>query len=372
MQVGYDMGPITKSRTGVGNFCYSLLEALLDLPDAPAVKGLATGLGAPSLDALANRVTCRHLPVPTRAMYAIWNAFRFPSVESLIGNLDLYHATNYYLPPSRRGRRVLSIYDLAFLVRPEWCSPKVVGPFSKNIRRFAHEADLLLASSESTKHDIVNLLEVPDEKVRVAYGAANVSLQPVPREEAKQCVAEGFGIRDPYLLFVGTIEPRKNVQGLIRAFRRVAKSLPHRLVLAGSIGWNAGNTPVEFGTPGIADKVTHTGFVTYDELSALYSAADVFVFPSFYEGFGLPVLEAMTCGCPVVTSNASCLPEVGGEAAVYCDPGDEEGLSIAIERVINDRELRASMIAAGYDRVQQFSWRSCAEATLSAYREIAS
>ncbi len=372
MQVGYDMGPITNSRTGVGNFCYSLLEALLNLPDAPAIKGLATGLGAPSLDALADRVTCRHVPIPTRAMYAMWNAFRFPAVESLIGSLDVYHATNYFLPPSRRGRRVLSIFDLAFLVRPEWCSPKVVGPFSKNIRRFAHDADLLLASSESTMHDIVNLLEVPEEKVRVTYGAANVSLQPVPRDEAQQCVAEWFGIRDPYLLFAGTIEPRKNVRGLIRAFRLLAKSLPHRLVLAGSIGWNSGNTLDEFGKPGLADKVTHTGFVTYDELSALYSAADVFVFPSFYEGFGLPVLEAMTCGCPVVASNVSCLPEVGGGAAVYCDPEDEEGISNAIEHVINDTELRSRMIAEGHDRARQFSWRSCAEATLSAYREIAS
>ena len=371
MRIGFDMGPIAKNRTGVGNFCFSLLEALLALPDAPEIRGLATGIRPPSLESLASKVACTHLPVPARAMYLVWNALRFPPVENLIGSVDVYHATNYFLPPSRRGRRVLSIYDLAFLVRPQWSSPRIAGPFSRTIRRFAHEADLLLAASESTKRDIVNLLEVPEEKVRVTYGAPNASLRPVPRDEAQQRVADRFGIRDPFVLFAGTIEPRKNVLGLIRAFRALAKSLPHRLVLAGSIGWNAESTLAALQDPALRDTVTRAGFVSFDELSALYSAADVFVFPSFYEGFGLPVLEAMACGCPVVTSNASSLPEVGGDAAIYCDPADVTGLSDAIEHIVSDPDLRSRMIAAGHDRARRFTWRSCAEATLSAYREVA-
>jgi glycosyltransferase involved in cell wall biosynthesis len=348
-----------------------LLNALLELDEAPEIRGLAVCIHPPVLGPLASRITCRHLPIPARAMYMIWNGLRFPAVETLLGGMDVYHATNYFLPPSRRARRILSIYDLAFLVQPEWSSPKIVGPFSRSVRRFAHEADLLLAASESTRNDIVKLLDVPEDKVRVIYGAANPSLKPVPRDEAQRVVAERFGIRDPYVLFAGTIEPRKNVLGLIRAFRALTKSLPHQLVLAGTVGWNAESTLSAIRDPGLAGKVVLTGFVSFDELSALYSAADVFVFPSFYEGFGLPVLEAMTCGCPVIASNASSLPEVGGDAAMYFDPSDVEGISDAIARVVSDADLRSSMIAAGHDQANRFSWRSCAEATLSAYRELA-
>jgi len=372
MRIGFDMGPIGKNRTGVGNYCFSLLKALLELPDAPEIHGLATCLHRPALNSLSSQASCKHVAIPTRAMYALWNATGLPAVESLVGNVDVYHATNYFLPPSRRARRVLSIHDLAFLVHPEWCSPKVSGPFSRRIHRFAQEADLILAMSKATKGDIVRRLDVAEAKVRVTYEAANASLQPVPGNEAMGQVAERFGIRGPYLLFAGTIEPRKNVFGLIQAFQRLAGSAPHQLVLAGAQGWNAKDTLSAMADPAVASRITRTGFVSTDDLAALYSAADAFVFPSFYEGFGLPVLEAMTCGCPVIASNTSSLPEVCGDAAVYCDPGDVESITGAIDRVLNDANLRARMIAAGHNRTQRFTWRSCAEATLAAYREAAS
>jgi glycosyltransferase involved in cell wall biosynthesis len=371
MRLGFDMGPITSNRTGVGNFCYSLLGALLNLEDAPEVHGLAAGLSHPRLGALAARASCRHLPIPARAMYKIWDTFGRPTVESLIGPVDVFHATNYYLPPAKTAARVLSIYDLAFLVNPEWCSPKIVGPFTKQIRRFSQEATLILTSSKATKQDISNLLDVPEDKIRVSYGAANDALEPIPREQAAATLASRYGIRGPYLLFVSTIEPRKNVLGLLDAFRRVADRYEHQLVLVGSTGWNAESTMAALHNPDIAGRVTHLGFVPFDDLAALYSAADALVFPSHYEGFGLPVLEAMACGCPVITSNRSSLPEVGGDAAIYCDPNDTGALATAIECVLGDPDRRSRMITAGHDQARRFSWRSCAETTLAAYREVA-
>jgi glycosyltransferase involved in cell wall biosynthesis len=371
MRLGFDMGPITSNRTGVGNFCYSLLKALLDLEDAPEVHGLAAGLSHPRLGALTARASCRRLPIPTRAMYKIWNTFGLPTVESLIGPVEVFHATNYYLPPVKYAGRVLSIYDLAFLVNPEWCSPRIVGPFTKQIRRFAQEAALILAASEATKRDISNLLGVPEDKIRVTYGAPDSALEPVPREQAAATLASRYGIRSPYLLFVSTIEPRKNVLGLLDAFRSLARRCEHQLVLVGSRGWNAESTLAALHNPDIADRVNLLGFVPFDDLAALYSAADALVFPSHYEGFGLPVLEAMACGCPVITSNTSSLPEVGGDAAIYCDPNDTGALSNAIECVLGDPDRRSRMIATGHDQARRFSWRSCAETTLAAYREVA-
>lgn len=372
MRLGFDMGPLTSRRTGVGNFCFSLLQALLVLQRPPEVRGLAAGLRRPDLRSLEDRTPCRHLPVPARAMYQIWNALGAPSVEALIGPVDLYHATNYYLPPVKRAARVLSVYDLAFLINPEWCSPRIVGPFTRRIRQFAREADRILASSEATRRDIVALLEVPEEKVRITYGAADESLGPVAREYAASRVAHAFGIAQPYLLYVGTIEPRKNLEGLVSAFKRIAPDFNHRLVVAGSVGWNAQCALAALDDPDIAPRVTRLGFVPPDALAALYSAADALVFPSHYEGFGLPVVEAMTCGCPVITSNVASLPEAGGNAAVYCDPRDPDTLTHAMQRVLAEPGLRSRMIALGYDQARRFSWRDCAESTFKAYGEVIS
>ncbi len=366
------MGPLTSRRTGVGNFCFSLLKALLELENPPQIHGLAAGLRSPQLDELRDRAQCRHLPLPARAMYQVWNTLRAPSVETLVGPVDVFHATNYYMPPVKRAAKVLSVYDLAFLINPEWCSPKIVGPFTRRIRHFAQDADRILASSESTKRDVVELLGVPDEKIRVTYGAAEETLAQLPREEAAARVADRFGIAQPYLLFVGTIEPRKNVEALAMAFKRIARDSNHQLVVAGSVGWNADAALAALNDPAIAARVTRLGYVPSDDLAALYSAADALVLPSHYEGFGLPVVEAMTCGCPVITSNVSSLPEAGGDAAVYCDPGDTDSLAQAIQRVLSDPDLRSRMIASGYEQARRFSWRNCAEATYRAYGEVTS
>jgi len=354
MRIGLDIGPVTQSRSGVGNYCLNLLRGLLEL-DGLEIAGFAASARKLDLEAIGRPLPHRHLHIPTRVMYQIWSALGWPKVDALLGGVDVYHATNYFLPPVRRAKRVLTIHDIAFKKHPELCSPKIVGPFSKKVGGFAREADAVIADSESTRQDIIELLGVSAERVHTVHLAVEEGMKPVLELEARKHVAQVYGIHHPYLLFVGTIEPRKNIVNIARAFRSIETEYPHRLVLAGGKGWLSDeiDTELVFGSldekemaanlmkaeekfgedlsaENMLNRIRPLGFVQQDDLPALYSAADALVFPSFYEGFGLPILEAMACGCPVITANNSSLPEVAGDAAEYCDANDVYSIANAM------------------------------------------
>ncbi len=369
MRVGIDIGPIAGARTGVGNYCLSLLTHLLALGNDDRYWGFSSGR-ARVIGGLRGLAGYRHIPVPTRALYAVWSTLGIPAVDTLLGGVEVYHATNFFLPPARRARRVLTIHDLAFLALPETCSPKIAGPFSRGIRRFATQADAILADSASTARDVVEILQVPPEKVTAAPLAADPAFQPVPKDEAARRVADGYGLTGPYLLFVGTLEPRKNLPTLLRALALLRSDMPHRLCLAGPEGWNSAEVFDTLRALRLEDRVFRPGFVAQADLPALYSAADAFVFPSLYEGFGLPVLEALSCGCPVVTANNSSLPEVTGDAALTCDARDATALAQSIRRILEDAALRESLVTRGLAHAKTFSWRRCAETTAGVYARV--
>jgi glycosyltransferase involved in cell wall biosynthesis len=173
------------------------------------------------------------------------------------------------------------------------------------------------------------------------------------------------------VLFVSTIEPRKNVVGAIEAFEQIAGEFNHRLVLVGATGWNSEEVFTAIRSSRFADRIMTPGYLNeHADLPFLYGAADAFLFPSHYEGFGLPVLEAFACGCPVVTSNAASLPEVAGDAALMCDPTDADGIAENLRKVLGDGSVKASLVAKGLDRSKAFTWRQCAETTLATYRSV--
>ena len=370
MRVGIDVGPIARARTGVGNYCYHLLKHLLQLEGEHSLVGFYSGLSRGDLSAFEGAMRTRYVRLPTRALYAVWNAFERPHVDRLLGGVDVYHATNYFLPPVATARRVVTVHDLSFLVLPELSSPKIVSTFTKGVRRFCAEADAVIADSYSTKRDIVERLDVSDEKVTVVHLAANEGFAPVDRGEAQARLARAYRIEGPYLFFVSTIEPRKNVEGLLRAFAQLTKDFPHKLILAGSLGWY-GDTLIELIRElRIADRIVCPGFVPDEDLPSFYSAADAFVFPSHYEGFGLPVLEAMACGCPVVTAKNSSLPEVVGEAALLADSKDFDGLAEQMRRVLSEPGLREALSAKGKAQAATFSWARSAEETMRVYKKL--
>jgi glycosyltransferase involved in cell wall biosynthesis len=368
VRFGIDISPLTPGRTGVGNYVFYLLKNMLSLRTDDEFVGFAATLSHLELDGLGTRLLVRHLHVPTRVLYAMWRTGRFLPVERFTGKIDLFHATNYFLPPTREAKRVVTIHDLSFLVVPQYCSPKIVGPFSAGIGRFARDADAIIAYSDSTRTDIVSILSVSESKISVIHMAVDEEFG--RSAEDADWLKRTYQVTPPYILYVGTLEPRKNVPAILKAFSAISGDFPHQLVLVGARGWMYGEVFQLCDELDLGDRVRFIGFVGHGNLAAFYRHADVFLFPSFYEGFGLPVLEAMQCGCPVITARNSSLPEVGGDAALYIDAGDWKALAEQISTVLKDGSLRDKLAHDGRKQAARFSWRRSAVQTLDLYREV--
>ncbi len=286
-------------------------------------------------------------------------------------DLDLLHSPDF-IPPFRRNcKSVITIHDLAFLLYPNFLtkeSARYYGQIDQAVKRTDH----IIAVSESTKRDAVRLLGVPERKITVIYESANPIYRPINDHRVLEGVKNKYGISGDFILFVGTIEPRKNLPGLLRAYRRLLDDykLRVKLVLVGRRGWLCEEVFALVEKLRLEDEVLFLGRVPLEDLLHLYNAARLLVHPSFYEGFGLPPLEAMACGTPVVASNTSSLPEVVGDAGLLVDPHDTSALTVAIWRALTDENLRADMIAKGFKRAQCFSWEKMARETLELYRRV--
>jgi glycosyltransferase involved in cell wall biosynthesis len=292
-------------------------------------------------------------------------------LELVAGKVDLYHATNYAVPRTRRAPVVVTVHDLTLLRQPELGTPalrRLVGRLRRSVSRAAR----VIADSEATRRDVIELLGVSPDKARVVHLGCDESFGPGDARESRARVAERFAIEAPYILHVGTIEPRKNLERLLEAFSRacVAAGTAHRLVLAGAQGWGYESVLAKIRTERLEDAVTLTGTVSPEDLVHLYRGADLFAYPSLYEGFGLPVVEAMACGTPVVTADVASLPEIAGDAALLVDPRDVAALADAIARGIGDSALRERLRADGLERARAFTWERCARETLAVYEEV--
>lgn len=373
MRVGIEVSAVTTRPTGVGTYIREILQRTL-VQAAPGEEffGFSSGMADLDARALAGLRLHKHLGVPTRTLYTAWRALGIPKVDATLGGVDVYHATNFFLPPVQRAKRVLSVYDLTFLRHPEWCSPKIVRPFSRQIRTAVHAADAVLTCSEASKQDIVELLDCPAEKIHVAYGAADAIFHPVDRDAAREALLAHHGIEGPYVLFVSTLEPRKNLAGLLDAFAGLVNLVPHTLLLVGAEGWNHEPAAAMIAKRGLERRVRHIGYVRdRSDLPRLYSAADAFVLPSFYEGFGIPVLEAMACGCPVITTRRASLPEAGGDAAHYVDPEDPGNIAHGLRRVLQEPNYAAQLRERGLAQAARFQWDTAADKVLGLYRDLA-
>jgi glycosyltransferase involved in cell wall biosynthesis len=283
-------------------------------------------------------------------------------------HLDLFHGTVNALPPMLPGRSVVTIHDLAFLRWPEQTTTRRHRYLSRAIASAARRASRIIAVSDATKADIVELLDVDPARIAVTHLGVEERFQPASPGQVAE-VRERYAVEQPFVLYVGTLEPRKNLPALLRAFARIKDDVPHNLALAGAKGWRSREFQDAVEQANLGDRLRLLGFVDERDLPALYSAADLFAFPSLYEGFGLPVLEAMACGAPVVTSDVSSLPEVAGDAALLVDPANETALGEAIVRGLTDERERTRLSAAGKLRAAAFTWQATARATAAAYRD---
>jgi glycosyltransferase involved in cell wall biosynthesis len=309
------------------------------------------------------------LPRSIRTLYPLWDLVARPSLPASLSRCDVVHATNpAAIPPAGGGQRlVVTVHDLAFARFPELFTRRWRWLYRAGLRAAVRRADAILTPSEATAIELRDRTDVDPSRVHVVPLGA--SPPPDPPDEPGPILAR-LGVTMPYLLFVGTLEPRKNVARLVRAYRSVAgRGAPHALVLAGWPGWRDDELRAELARPG-PGSVVELGGVDPDDLDALYRAADAFLYPSLAEGFGLPVVEAMVRGVPTITSDLSSLPEVAGDAAVLVDPGSEDELAGAIERVLGDAELAARLRRDGPRQAERFTWEATAEGTLAVYREV--
>ncbi|MCZ7571820.1 MAG: glycosyltransferase family 4 protein [Ardenticatenaceae bacterium] len=285
--------------------------------------------------------------------------------------LDLLHGLAYVLPLWLSVPAVLTIYDLTVFQVPERFRSANRSYLRLMTRLSARRARMVCAISQSTRDDIVRRLGVPGERVAVVYPGCDSQFAPPPAAEVAAFRARR-GLPDRFVLYLGTLEPRKNVPALIRAFAEVAASnrpeFPHHLVLAGARGWHYGDVFAEVERLGLQDRVHVPGYVPADEQPLWYAAAEAFVYPSLYEGFGLPVLEAMACGTPVLTSNAASLPEVVGPAGLTVAARDEGALAEALRRLLRDAALRATLRERGLQQARRFSWLEAARVQTRIYR----
>ena len=384
LKIVVDATPVEPKPSGVGFYVANLICALDALQKEENFQlgvvyqpGLKKWLrGDFNFPESLKHYSQRHLlPLPVRISDLLLAlAFR-PSLsyfEKYLGLPDIVHGTNYSVYPCTKSLKVMNIYDLTFIKYPNYID-SVVKKYTKKVRRCLQWTDLVLTISESSKKDIVEHLQVNPKKVYVTPLASRYYpdyLSAQTTEELEKLVNYDFS--QPYLLFISTIEPRKNINTIISAFNFLKEQykIPHQLILIGKKGWNYEPVFAAIENSPWANQIHHLNYLSNELVALFYSKADVFVYPSHYEGFGLPVLEAMTLGAAVISSNTSSIPEVTGDAAILIDPNNLIQLAEAILKVISDSQLRQELINKGKARAKLFSWERTAQETLNAYRTI--
>jgi glycosyltransferase involved in cell wall biosynthesis len=363
LKVAVDATAVPARLTGAGVYAARLLAVLARRGDLQVEAFCAPG----SVDALAAqglRLRPVALAVAGRPARIGWTQLLAGRAARAAG-ADLLHGVHYELPLRARLPLVVTVHDLTMLTHPEWHEASKVRYFGWAIRRAVAAARRVLCVSAATADDLGVLLGVPRDRVDVT--PLGTDLRPAPAE-AVEAVRRRLGIDGPYLLGLGTVEPRKDLPALVRAFAALAGELPHRLVVAGLAGWGAGALAAAVAASGVGERILLAGYVPEAEKAALLTGAEVFVYPSRYEGFGLPVLEAMACGTPVVTTTGGSLPEVAGDAAVVVEPGDHGALAAAIAKLADDPAARQDAAARGRARAAGFTWERCTDLTVAAYR----
>ncbi len=369
MRIGIDARLLYYRRAGIGQYTLRLTEALAAEASGERLFLLHDWRQRSGLPQAPN---LHHVRLYTPSHHR-WEHLTLP-LELLPLRLDLLHSPDFVLPQRRPCAGVVTIHDLAFLRFPHLVTPEAARYYGR-IRQVARSAERVIAVSECTRRDILEFLEVPEEHVRVIYEAAGAPFRPLELLPGERRDFRGRHLAaGRFALFVGTIEPRKNLPTLLRAFRRMMERYPDlephpRLAIVGEQGWLSEEVFGLLHELHLAQEVAFIGPATPGELVWLYNAARFLAFPSLYEGFGLPPLEAMACGTPVVASTAGAVPEVVGEAGLLLDPHDVEGWAEAMARLWSDEGLRRALREKGLERASRFSWRRAAQETLAVYRE---
>jgi glycosyltransferase involved in cell wall biosynthesis len=364
MRVGIDARLVYYSQAGIGQYILHLVDGLAKVDKENEYVLLQSRKDDTTILKQSNfrRVSLWTPSHHRLERYAL-------NVELVRLGLDVLHSPDF-IPPHRPScRSVITVHDLAFLLYPHFLtreSARYYGHIDQAVRWTDH----IISVSESTKRDTIQHLGVAEDRITVVHEAANPVFRPMDRQEAREQIRYRHGIEAPYILFVSTIEPRKNVPTLLRALWQLVECYKEdvRLVLAGGKGWLFEDAFSVVDELKLDRRVHFVGRVSSEDLLYLYNAAEMLAHPAFYEGFGLPPLEAMACGLPVIVSNVASLPEVVGDAGFLIDPHEVDELTVAMWRVLNDDGLRQEMRQKGLKQAGRFSWERAARETMAIYK----
>jgi len=352
--------------TGVSVYTKNLVESLLNVD--PKNHYLLFGGSLRQKQLLINfsrklqkkypgRVKAKIVPYPPTLLDWLWNRVHLLPVETLVGKVDIFFASDWTQPPAEKAKLVTIVHDLIAWRYPQTLPEKIINAHKNRMKWVKKEADLVFPNSQSTTHDLEEIVGLDKEKIKLIYPGVD-HRRFCPQEEKKiKAVKKKYGLGD-YFLAVGTREPRKNLPRLIEAFDGLENKRGWQLAIAGKTGWGEQNLK------SVTKNLKLLGYVPDEDLPPLYAGALCFVYPSLYEGFGLPVLEAMASGAPVITSNVSSLPEAAGEAGILVNPEKSEEIRKAMEKVANNPKLREEMIKKGFQQAQKFSWQKTAREVL--------
>ncbi len=376
MKILFEIEPLENVRkTGIATYIDNLCRSLLLLPGEQKFV-----LWGPDIvkDPYPDIPKKEFIGNGTLTRATIEELWKYTPFAKLAEDIDVYHLTFPAFPAPRsntKTRTVSTIYDLAFAYFPESITEAASFRYlSRTIPYQAENSDSVITISQSTKEDIVNILGIPAERVVVSYPGCDIK---APSDEelvqADHPALRGLNLPTRYLLCLGTWEPRKNLPTLFQAIKLLYKKLCDEnifLCMSGMKGWKYNDAESLIDSLGIGDRILPLGYVPRESLPFLYAKAEVFVYPSMYEGFGMPVVEAMACGTPVITTNVSSLPEAGGDAALLLDPKSAEAFAESIEKLLDDKELNGQMIARGFRHAAKFTWEQSALEHLEVYTRL--
>lgn len=360
MKITIDAQPLLGQKCGVGYYISGLVHGLgqIDKKNEYRLSIFDFKRRASKIALPGPNFKIQKSLIPGRLASLVWKKYSWPSYNSFFGVSDVYHFPNFIIRPLKKGKKVVTIHDVSFLRHPEFTEPKNLRFLNSKIKETVGLADRIIVDSSFTKNELLSFFKMPEERVHVVHLGLDSRFIPSSVE------------KKPIILFVGTIEPRKNLKTLFKAFEIFldrTKRFDFTLLIAGMKGWLYDGIFKSLENNLHRDKIKFLDYVSEEELPSLYQTASLFVYPSFYEGFGLPPLEAMACGIPVISSKSGSLPEVLGNAAEWMDSSDVGGLALAIEKILDNASISDAYVRKGIEQVKQFRWERAAEETVKIY-----
>lgn len=356
MIIGIDISSIPYG-TGVSEYTRQLALNLLSIDSNNQYKlffgSLRQKLPPSFLGQIKKYTNCKlySYPLPPTLLNLLWNKLHILPIECLIGSCDIFHTSDWTQPPAKRANTVATIHDLTPLLFPKWHHPKTVSAHKNKISRLLQDSANLIFVSKSTQSDFLKLFPDYSGKNVQIYEAADADFIPTPKPDLN------------YFLTVGTREPRKNLTNVFKAFKSLRQDYPNaKLKVAGKYGWGEDVAPI--------DGVKILGYVPRKKLIKLHQNALALVYPSLYEGFGLPILSSLSCGVPVVTSNLSSLPEIAGNAALFIDPTKPNAIKNAMHQILSSKDLYQKLKKESLLQAKKFSWKKTAKSTLEFYKKL--